>query len=123
VQFGFFRSSQFDAPTEPVRLATRLVERAWVIEAFHEELAWKRAAAKAGLHPRDRKDLRAASLPSLRRLHQQAKFFYTVMATAARPLFAPLVKQSTHNSISALFLPYAYELGSVEYTLNVMAAG
>lgn len=122
VQFGFFRSSDFDALTGPVRLAAQLVERAWVIEAFHTELEWKRAAAQVGMDPRDRKDLRAASLPSLRRIHQQAKFFYTVMATAARPLFAPLVKQSTHNSVSALMLPYAYELGSVEYTLNVLAA-
>jgi SAM-dependent methyltransferase len=119
-QFGFFRSPGFAALSEPVMLAARLVEHAWVIERLHDELAWKRAAGEAGFSASDRRDLRAASMPSLRRLHQQAKFFYTVMATSARPLFAPLIKPSTHNSISALMLPYAYDLGAIEYTLNVL---
>jgi SAM-dependent methyltransferase len=121
VQFGFFRSPSFDALGEPVKLAALLVERAWVIEKFHDELAWKRAAEAAGFSASDRRDLRAASMPSARRLHQQAKFFYTVMGTSARRLFARLVKPSTHNSISALMLPYAYELGAMEYTLNVLS--
>jgi SAM-dependent methyltransferase len=121
VQFGFFRSSDFDGLSEPVRRAARLVERAWVIREFHKELVWQHLAAAAGFTVSDRKDLRAASMPSVRRLHQQAKAFYSIMSSFAKPLFAPLMKQSTHNSVSALMLPYAYGLGSVEYTLNVLS--
>lgn len=122
VQFGFFRSKGFDGLDEPVRRAAQLVERAWVIKELHRELAWNRMAAAAGFTAEDRRDLRSASMPSLRRLHQQAKAFYTIMSSFAKPLFAPLVKQSTHNSVSAFMLPYAYQLGSVEYALNVLSA-
>jgi SAM-dependent methyltransferase len=122
VQFGFFRSDRFDGLSEPVRRAAQLVERAWVIEELHQELVWNRMATTAGFALTYRKDLRAASMPSVRRLHRQAKAFYTIMSSFAKPLFAPMVKQSTHNSVSAFMLPYAYQLGSIEYTLNVLSA-
>lgn len=122
VQFGFFRSEAFEDLSPPATLAARLVERAWVIDRFHTESAWNRAAAMAGFAVRERKDLRAASMPSVQRLYQQAKMFYRIMATSAKPLFAPLVRPSTHNSVSAMMLPYTYGLQSLEYPLTVLAA-
>ncbi len=121
VQFGYFRSEGFAELESAAILAARLVERAWVIEQFHSESAWKHTAERFGLVARERSDLRAASMPSVQRLYQQAKMFYKVMASSAKPLVAPLVRPSTHNSVSAMMLPYAYGLESLEYPMNVLA--
>jgi len=122
VQFGYFRSERFDELSPNAALSAKLVERAWVIEQFHRERAFNLAAEEAGFEPRERRDLREPSMPSVRRLYQQAKMFYRIMASPAKPLFLRMVRPSTHNAISAIALPYAYGLGALEYPLTVLSA-
>jgi arsenite methyltransferase len=120
VSFGYVLSDAFDDATKKAKLAARLIERAWVVEQFHREGAWNAAASRAGLALVERRDLRAAALPSITRLYRQARMFYLLMATPLRPLFAKLVRTSTHNAVSALMLPYAFGFGALEYRQAVL---
>lgn len=113
--FNYVRSDGFERAPKNARLAARLVERAWVIDHFHRESAWNATAERAGFRVLERRDLRAAALPSITRLYRQARMFYLSMATPLRPVLAKLVRRSTHNAVSALMLPYAFGLGAVEY--------
>lgn len=117
VSFDYLRSNDFTTLGAKARLAAELVERAWVVERFHVERSWDDAARRAGLVSGDRKDLRAAAMPSVLRLYRQARMLYLSMATPAKPIIEKLVRRSTHNAVSAIALPYAFGLGSVEYRM------
>jgi hypothetical protein len=80
------------------------------------------AVRRAGFLFTDRRDLRAAAMPSIVRLYRQARSFYLLMASPAKPVLSMLVRPSTHNAISALMLPYAYGLNAVQYRLGVLEA-
>jgi SAM-dependent methyltransferase len=121
VSFDYLRPSHFAALGPMARLATKLVERAWVVQRFHLERSWDEAARRAGFVSKGRRDLRTPAMPSIERLYRQARMFYLSMASPAKPLIERLVRRSTHNAVSALMLPYAFGLGSMEYRLITMA--
>jgi len=120
VAFDYCRADDFDELDRKARLAVELIERAWVIERFHGERDWNAAAEQAGFRLTDRRDLRSAAMPSVLRLHRQARVFYVLMASRARLLLARLVRRSTHNAISALMLPYAFGHGALEYRQAIL---
>jgi SAM-dependent methyltransferase len=121
VSFDYLRPSGFAGLGSKARLATELVERAWVIDRFHLESSWDEAARRVGFVSKGRRDLRAAALPSVERLYRQARMFYLSMASPAKPLIEKLIRRSTHNAVSAMMLPYAFGLRSMEYRLTTMA--
>lgn len=120
VAFNYVRSDGFDGVAASAKVATELVERAWVIEGFHRESDWNQTAERAGLQLIERSDLRQAALPSIVRLYRQARAFYLLMAGPVKPLISWLVRRATHNAVSALMLPYTFGFGAVEYRMAVL---
>jgi SAM-dependent methyltransferase len=120
VTFGWCRTARYERLDRRVQLAAELVERAWVVQQFHAEDAWQRAAEKAGFVTLQRRDLRDASMPSVLRLYRQARLFYAWLASPARPVVRRLMRPATHNAVSALMLPYAYGLDALEYRMAVL---
>jgi SAM-dependent methyltransferase len=120
VTFNYCRASRFEALSPKARLTVKLIERAWVIEQLHRESDWDDAAHRVGLRLVERRDLRAAATPSIVRLYRQARMFYRLMASSLRVILAKLVRQSTHNAVSALMLPYAFGTGALEYRMAVL---
>lgn len=121
--FNYVLSDGFERAPKNAQLAARLVERAWVIDHFHRERDWNACAERAGFRVIERRDLKTAALPSITRLYRQARMFYLSMATPLRPVLSRLVRRSTHNAVSALMLPYAFGLGTVEYRQVVLRKG
>ena len=121
VTFGWCRTNGFGGLDRRTRLAAELVERAWVVRQFPLECTWEQTAAEVGFAPVERRDLRAASMPSVVRLYRQARMFYASLASPARPLVRMLMRRSTHNAVSALMLPYTYGLEALEYRMAVLA--
>ncbi len=122
VTFGWCRTNGFEALDRRTRLAAELVERAWVVRQFPVERSWDETALEAGFTPRQRRDLRAASMPSVVRLYRQARIFYQSLASPAKPLVRALMRPSTHNAVSAFMLPHTYGLNAIEYRMNVLVA-
>lgn len=121
VSFSYLLSDGIEQSPKNAQLAAKLVERAWVIDHFHRESDWNALSERAGFRMIERRDLRAAALPSITRLYRQARMFYLSMATPLRPVLSKLVRRSTHNAVSALMLPYAFGLGAIEYRQIVLA--
>jgi SAM-dependent methyltransferase len=120
VAFDYCRADNFDDLDRKARLAVQLIERAWVIDRFPRESDWNAAGHLAGFRLTERRDLRTAATPSALRLHRQARMFYLLMATPARPVLARLVRRSTHNAVSALMLPYAFGHRALEYRMAIL---
>jgi SAM-dependent methyltransferase len=122
VTFGWCRANGFDGLARRTRLAVELVERAWVLRQFPVERSWEQAAREAGFTPGERRDLRAASMPSILRLYRQAWLFYHSLASPAKPIVQRLMRPSTHNAVSPLMLPHAYGLRALEYRMAVLVS-
>jgi arsenite methyltransferase len=122
VTFGWCRTNAFDALDRRTRLAAALVERAWVVREFPLERTWEQAARDVGFALGERRDLRAASMPSVLRLYRQAHLFYRSLASPAKPLVRMLMRPSTHNAVSAIMLPHTYGLSALEYRMAVLAS-
>lgn len=123
VAFGYCRSNEFDRCSANAKLALALVARAWVIEGFVPEEFWDKTAERAGLRSIERHDLRRPVMPSIARLYRQARMFYVIMASPFRTLPSLLVRQSTHNAVSALMLPFTLSLGALEYRQTIYEKG
>lgn len=113
--WGYYLPNDFADRSELQQRTVALIAMSWRVHQFPELAIWDELAGAHGFRFVSASDRGVSIMPSVRRLYRQARLYYRV-----RPAIARLLGRPTHNSVSALLLPFAFALGALVYRQAIL---